>query len=203
MGWLEMRDMGGYATPRSYLDNLFTTVREDCRQTVLASAMVGSTYYAAVERLKANGDREVIAAVCLTSHKPRAADGYVFGYKSMDETMGPCESECPASILDELTATDREYALAWRTRCRKNAARRKLERAKPMPKPGQTIIFDEALTFTDGSVRDRFTVVANPKGRAPLYRDPATGALCHVSKIKTRSYRLINPAIVPGKASNG
>jgi len=24
MGWLFMRDLGGYATPRSYLDNQFT-----------------------------------------------------------------------------------------------------------------------------------------------------------------------------------
>ena len=50
MGWLFMRDMGGYATPRSYLDNQFTYQRDTHRLTVLASAMVGSTYYAACER---------------------------------------------------------------------------------------------------------------------------------------------------------
>ena len=32
--------------------------------------------------------------------------------------MGPCESECPASILDTLTDTDSEYAVNWRARCR-------------------------------------------------------------------------------------
>ena len=46
MGWLFMRDMGGYATPRSYLDNQFTYAHADHRLTVLASSMVGSTYYA-------------------------------------------------------------------------------------------------------------------------------------------------------------
>ena len=40
MGWLFMRDMGGYATPRSYLDNQFTYQRDTHRLTVLASAMV-------------------------------------------------------------------------------------------------------------------------------------------------------------------
>jgi hypothetical protein len=48
MGWLFMRDMGGYVTPRSYLDNQFTYAHADHRLTVLASSMVGSTYYAAM-----------------------------------------------------------------------------------------------------------------------------------------------------------
>ena len=52
MGWLFMRDMGGYATPRSYLDNQSSYTRDDHRLTVLASSMVGSTYYAACERVE-------------------------------------------------------------------------------------------------------------------------------------------------------
>ncbi|WP_157134802.1 hypothetical protein [Sphingomonas sp. PAMC 26605] len=31
MGWLFMRDMGGYATPRSYLDNQFTKTSTGAR----------------------------------------------------------------------------------------------------------------------------------------------------------------------------
>ncbi len=81
MGWLFMRDMGDYATPRSYLDNQFSYTRDDHRLTVLASSMVGSTYYAACERVESNGDRQVFAVVCLTKHNPRAADGHSFGYK--------------------------------------------------------------------------------------------------------------------------
>ena len=59
MGWLFMRDLGGYATPRSYLDNQFTYARDDHRLTVLASSMVGSTYYAACERIESSGARAV------------------------------------------------------------------------------------------------------------------------------------------------
>src|SRR3546814_5035343 len=83
MGWLFMRDMDGYAVPRSYLDNQFTYARDDHRLTVLASSMVASTYYAACERIEANGDRQVFAVVCLTKHNPRSTDGHVFGYKDM------------------------------------------------------------------------------------------------------------------------
>jgi hypothetical protein len=39
--------------------------------------------------------------------------------------MGPCESDCPEDILDLLTPTDRPYAIAWRARCRANAAARR------------------------------------------------------------------------------
>ncbi len=197
MGWLYMSSMGGYATPRSYLDNQFTYARDDHRLTVMASSMVGSTYYAACERIEGGAPREVFAIVCLTRTSTGACDGMTFGYKDMTEHMGPHESACPAAILDELTETDSENALQWRARCLANLERQKLQRAKPMPKAGQTIIFDEPLRFTDGADRDRFTVVANPKGKAPLFRDPVTGTLCNISKLKTRTYRLINPAIVP------
>ena len=108
MGWLFMRDMRGHTSPRAYLDNQFTYAGDDHRLAVLASSMVGSTYYAACERVEANGDAQVFAVVCLTKHNPRSTDGHVFGYKDMTEHMGPCESECPASILDALTDTDSE-----------------------------------------------------------------------------------------------
>lgn len=121
----------------------------------------------------------------------------------LTEHMGPCESECPAAILDELTETDSEYALNWRARCRANLVARKLEQAKPTPKPGQTVIFDEPMRFSDGSDRTRFEVVANPKGRTPLFRDPETRAICRIPAFRKRSYRIVHAAIVPKDAANG
>src|SRR3546814_18208075 len=106
--------------------------------TVLAASMVGSAYYAACERIEASGARAVFAVVCLTRQTTGARDGCTFGYKDMTETMGPCESDCPAAILDELTETDNAYASEWRARSRANIVRRTLERTKPVPKPGQT-----------------------------------------------------------------
>ena len=202
MGWLFMRDLGGHSTPRAYLDNQFTYTRDDHRLTVLASSMVGSTYYAAAERVESSGDRQVFAIVCLTKTSTGARDGCTFGYKDMTEHMGPCESECPASILDELTDIDSEYAKAWRDRCRANLVRRKLQNAKPTPRPGQTIVFDEPMRFSDGQERARFEVVPNPKGRTPLFRDPETRSICRIPAFKKRSYRLINPAVTPARATS-
>ena len=85
------------------------------RTRVLKSTMVGSTYYAAVQD---NSDDSVWAAIFHTSVNSR--DYYDFGYKDMDETMGPYQYNCPDSILDLLTPTDSEWARQWRDRCRKH-----------------------------------------------------------------------------------
>jgi hypothetical protein len=194
MGWLYMKGLDGLGTPRAYLDNQFTYVRDTHRVTVLASALVGMrTYYAAVERVETSGDRIVFAVVCLVNYNPRAADGYSFGYKDMDETVGPYESDCPEDILDLLTDTDRDYALQWRARCRARIAQRKSRAARPTPKPGQTVIFDPPLALSNGRTVSRFEVVKNPRGGKPLFRDAETEDLVRISNVKTRGYRLINP----------
>ncbi len=116
MGWLYMRSLAGYATPKAYLDGQFTYDRDTGGSRVLTSSLVARrTYHAAVEWITA-GEREVWGLVCLVRYNPRDREGLMFGYKDMSESMGPCESECPARILDLLTATDNTYALAWRAR---------------------------------------------------------------------------------------
>lgn len=83
----------------------------------------GRTVYAAVKRIKPDGTTYVFGAVVLTSTNMR--DYYNFSYKDMDETCGPCEAECPASILNLLTPTDNQYANEWRERCRENIEKNK------------------------------------------------------------------------------
>lgn len=197
MGWLSMRDTGRFDTARAFLDDQFTYVRDGHRLTVLKSSMVGNTYYAAVERTEGGDSREVFAIVCLTFSRPAARDGYTFGYKDMTESMGPCESDCPASILDLLTTIEGEWANDWRARCRANIAKRRLIDAKPTPRPGQTIVFDEPLTFRDGVTRARFEVIIGPKGKGLRFRDAATRQVCKIPAVKKRAYRLINPAVTP------
>lgn len=97
---------------------------------VLKSAMVGSTYYAAVKLLKKaikdeqgntqyvdlpENEQDVWAAIFLTSTNMK--DYYNFSYKDMDESCGPCHNECPVSILKLLTPTNSEYANRWRKAC--------------------------------------------------------------------------------------
>ena len=100
---------------------------------VLKSAMVGSTYYAAVESKTTMGEREVWAAIFLTCGRTRH-DNTLWGYKDMDETVGPNEAKCPASVLALLTPTDSKFANEWREKCRQNIAAA-AERRKNGPKP--------------------------------------------------------------------
>lgn len=96
---------------------------------VLKSAMVGSTYYAAVQILKEyvgkdndNNDiykdvenGQVFGIIFLTSVNMK--DYHNFSYKPMDETMGPYQYNCPIGILKLLPETDNEYAKEWRRKC--------------------------------------------------------------------------------------
>ncbi len=128
MGWLYMQSVGDHAGPRDYLDAQFTFENAEGRSKVLCSTLLGDTYYAAVEQQRSDGgESAVFALVCLIDYNPRDAEGFVFGYKDMTEHMGPCESDCPEDILDLLTPTDRPYAIAWRARCRANAAARRIQ----------------------------------------------------------------------------
>ena len=123
MGWLYRRTLDGYATPRTYLDAQFTYERKTYSNKVLRSALIQRrTYYAAVEHTVLDtGVREVWAIICLVDYKPRALDGYIFGFKDMDETMGPYETDCPEAILDLLTPTQSDNAAHWRQNCRATA----------------------------------------------------------------------------------
>jgi hypothetical protein len=197
MGWLYMESLKGHSGPRQYLDAQFTFARPDRTCKVLRSALVAMrVYYAAVETVRVNaGERTVFAAVCLVRYNPRDREGYIFGYKDMDETVGPNEAGCPEAILDLLTPTEYPYAKAWRARCRENAAARRALSQKPSPRPGQTIMLDEPLVFSDGRTLDRFEVVASPRSRrAVLFREPQSGGLYRIANVKKRSYRLIDPA---------
>lgn len=112
----------------------------DClgQYTVLDTAIVNlKTFYAAVERIdKTSGAREVWAAVFLLGYWRSGNEN--FGWKDMDETMGPVEAQCPERILDLLTPTDNENALDWRARCRAYHAARK---SRPKIAVGCTVVY--------------------------------------------------------------
>ncbi len=189
MGWLYMQSLRGLEGPRQYLDDQFTHTRETVRSTVLRSALVRMrTYYAAVEVLRPDREREVFALVCLVHYNPRDREGYVFGYKNMEEAMGPCEAECPPAILDLLTPTENAYALAWRERCRAAATRRA---SRPRLRNGWTLVFDEPVTFTDGASYARLEVVIDPsRPRAVRLRPPGGCGLYRIGNLDARSFRI-------------
>ena len=79
--------MGAHKGPRAYLDAQLSHSGTDAdgvdySYRVVGSAVVGTTaYYAAVEEIRGGALISVSAIVCLMRWNPRAADGYVFGYK--------------------------------------------------------------------------------------------------------------------------
>lgn len=133
MGWTSYQAThykNGKIDRKAECDRLFNWADDSREVAVLKSAMVGSTYYAAVKATK--GDfSEVHAVVCLTSTNSR--DYFNFSYKDMDETCGPFQYNCPKGILDLLSPTDNEYALAWREACRENLAKKKSATLNKLP----------------------------------------------------------------------
>lgn len=188
MGWLYMQSLGRFSSPRAYLDDQFTYERDDVRSTVLRSALVRMrTYYAAVEQLRVGAPRQVFALVCLVRYNPRARDGYIFGYKDMDETVGPCEAECPRAILDLLTSPANEHAAAWRARCL-TAGR---ARSRSGLRAGQILVFPEPLIFSDGSAHLRLQVVRDPAApRAIRFRPVGGSGLYRIGRLNARDFRI-------------
>lgn len=156
MGWtgiIATYYKNGHIDRKAECDAYFEGLNPD-RYKVLASTMKGSVYYVAIQNLvkyagkDANGaeiytpveNGKVWAEVLLTRVK-----GRLFYYKDMCEFMGPVESNCPASILNLLSDTDSEWALAWRKRCRDN-----IEEAKK-PHALKNLPIGSAIRFKLGS----------------------------------------------------
>ena len=107
MGW-----MWTYAYGEKNKQKLMTEELEKYGDIkVLKSSMKGSEYYAAC--VSARKPEEVWAIVCLVKLDKNGD----WGYKDMDETMGPCYYNCPKAIIDLLTETTNEWALEWRRKC--------------------------------------------------------------------------------------
>lgn len=119
MGWTFYNR--SVADPFAELRGLVTFTDGETVNRMVTDAMVGSTYYAAAETVKKDGSRTVWAAVILVQM------GGGFGYKGMDETMGPNERNAPLHVLEALTPLHPAYAdgfaAQWRWDCWRNLAR--------------------------------------------------------------------------------
>ncbi|MEO9191632.1 MAG: hypothetical protein ABI224_16750, partial [Acetobacteraceae bacterium] len=117
MGWLFLHHKLRHQTPAEYVTQHFTHDNGTTSATVLATATVGGTIYAAIRNADTStGKSYVFAAVILFRNNEK--DG--FGYKELDEGMGPCEVDCPDRIMRLLSPIeeipDPGYAAHWRTR---------------------------------------------------------------------------------------
>ncbi|MBM62131.1 MAG: hypothetical protein CL484_04180 [Acidobacteria bacterium] len=161
------------ADKKAYLDDNYSSA--DGSHIVLKSTFVGSTYYAAV-RITKRGDSDDEPPVIFTLGavvKTSSMQGE-FCYKSMDESMGPNESQCPIGILLLLTPTEElirmgifsemsgGWAQAWRDRCLQHAEAKK---KRPRLKPGDRIKLPYTVRFVGGLEADTFTKVELPRRR--------------------------------------
>jgi hypothetical protein len=165
-------------TVKKFFEKEFNCKNESGEWKILDCAVMGmKTAYMAMEIIPTQGERKVIGLVCLLGY--RKNDWYNFGYKDMDETMGPCESECPKKILDLLTPTESSYALAWRARCLENLEKKQ---NRPRLQIGHVVKFSAPISFANGDTRDTFKV----KSTKPL-RFTTPGEYCGITyKISQR-----------------
>lgn len=125
MGWTFPHD----ASRRDVIDELTRDQSKDERVfRTLRKCFRGNTMYALHESGPVGETRKWLAVYLL-----QRSQG-TWGYKDMDESMGPCYFDCPVSYLDEADETTSEYAIKWRAEVRRLAA----ERAAKKPKKGET-----------------------------------------------------------------
>jgi len=115
MGWLYKHD--SVDDPVAYLTDQYNHDGEHRTYRVLTAARVANTVYMAVKITeKTTGNSYVLAAVILISNTRK----HGFGYKDMDETVGPCERACPDRVMRLLSPIEDipnpGYAAEWRAR---------------------------------------------------------------------------------------
>lgn len=149
MGWTYSRRQRGI-TDADWFANEFAA-KDGTPAKFLATATKSRVFYAAWQPRE---QPYVIAMVCLTNWAPNAADGFNFGYKDMEESMGPNEAQAPARLLDLLTPAEQvysgtylEYAQSWRDRCREHAGR---VASRPKLFEGAIVTFAQPVKFTNG-----------------------------------------------------
>ena len=157
---------------------------------MLGAARVANTVYIALKSTdKATGQSYVFAAVILISNTQK--DG--FGYKDMDESVGPCECACPDRIMRLLSPIadipNPGYAADWRARvAAQKTAAAELRTKRKRLMPGAIITLQNEVRFRDGKTatafRMRFYQAQNADLRAarparilvpPLRQKPCRG----------------------------
>ncbi len=201
MGWLFYTDarVKCYADEKAEITRLCTFATETRQTTLVKASKVGSTWYAAARVSSLDGtpiedatyvtDKDgsfTFGAVFLTKY-----DGGCWGYKDMEESAGPVQSQAPLGLLALLSALKDpdSYAHAWRQRSRDWAA-------IPDYAEGDRVQLANAVSLTDGSSCEVVTVTHYRRGRQKrrCYRNVETGVLVRLSRQTLAGSKLISSA---------
>lgn len=205
MGWVSY-----HATPvRGKIDRKAEVEKtfSECYE-ILKSTMVGSTHYAALRQVKkckldSDGhaikdetgkyiledipvfDQFVFASITLTSVDMN--DYYNFSYKDMDETEGPCECDCPKSILDLLSPTPSKFANEWRDRCYKRIEQKK--QAKSLA----SLPIGTRIRFTDDRGNSHILLRSEPcyQFKKPFWYDEKRNAYIRDSQLNADNTEIL------------
>ena len=181
MGWLYRHDP--IDNPVAYLTDQYTHDGEHRTYRVLAAARVTNTVYMAVKITeKTTGKSYVLAAVIMISNTRK----HGFGYKDMDETVGPCESACPDRIMRLLSPIEDipnpSYAVDWRARVvahKKTVAELRTKRASL--RPGSIVTLEREVSFRDGTTAATFRM-RFVRRKTPIFEPvDRPGFLCRLS----------------------
>jgi len=177
MGWTHYHRPAGQ-TDREHLQH------ELCgtRHTIIDSVTKGTTFYGAC---RDNETGEVFAMVVLQQR----GRGGAYGYKAMDETVGPYYYDCPERILAALSPTENVVANEWRAKCREHAVR--VAAAKRIV-AGTVIRFPEPWTV-DGRKVDTFTYTG--KGSLFTYEGCGADRVRLPAAWKRMAYTIVEPAV--------
>jgi hypothetical protein len=151
------------------------------RHEIVASSTVKGVYYAAVRTVETG---EVWALVVLTQWAPRSY--HKFGWKDMDETMGPGSYDAPAKVLNALTPTDNEWAQQWRAACREAQERKT---AAATIAVGTLLRFAHPMMFTK-DVRDVTELIL--EGKDVFRIGTPTGMRVRVPGWQQRAFEVVD-----------
>ena len=198
MGWLYTAKPSYLTTAEFLKKESMEWDNEKSKCEVLAMSVKFTVAYAAV-RITYKQPREtkpddfvkplsfVTAFVYLIRHVPKAKDGYTFGYKDMDETVGPCEIDCPLHILNMLTPEDElygegkgEYARKWRASVREYWERRQRSKLKD----GDKIKLSYPLTFGNNAFKEDTFIFR----KGSTFLAVSAGMLCRITKWRDREF---------------
>jgi hypothetical protein len=191
--------------PRRDHSRLLDCETDAYAQKVIDHAVVGTTVYLLVARTPkaawepntsyvndADGSFRWIA-VFLTR---KARDAYDFGYKDLEESMGPVEARCPRRLIAAASplrhpdpGVEGNYAARWRQKCLDQATAKTKRKAELVH--GATIRLSRVLDFTDGHSGDRFVVeIVARRGRNHTYFRASNGGLYRISDLDRIGYRV-------------
>ena len=180
MGWL-YRDEP-IDDPIAYLKAKYNYDCDTHTLQTLDGARVRNTVYLAVRSTeKKTGGTFVFAAVILISNTKKSG----FGYKDMDESMGPCQCDCPERIIRRLSPIadipNPSYTAEWRARvaARHDEQRQRRQRRKSLS-VGTIVTLPAATRFAGGITANMFRV-AHFRRRTPIFEAlDRPGFLCRL-----------------------